>query len=226
MSIIRFINDRNRKAAQLCRILEYAKREGKLQERYMTGVGISPVTAYEEMMRAKKSFHQEEGKQYLHLVVSFDKVLQQADTAHQIGRKIAEFYSDYQVLVTTHLNTDNLHCHMIINSVNMLTGKKLSQRRKDFWEFIEFANMVFEQYDLPRIGSQQVCELILEEDNDFWEDDLAEFDDMIHGKLAELEYQCGVQRPIYFEDDEAEREDVLRSIERMEQMMKKEEENA
>lgn len=188
----------------------------------MSGVGINPISAYEEMMRAKKAFHQERGKQYLHLVVSFDQVLQQADTAHKIGRKIAEFYSDYQVLVTTHSDTSNLHCHLIINSVNMLTGKKLSQKRKDFWKFIEHANSIFEYYDLPRIGSKQLYELVLDAGGDFWEDDLLEFDDMIHGRLEELEQQCGVRRPIYFEDEETEREDVLRSIEHMEQMMERE----
>lgn len=188
----------------------------------MAGVGINPASAYEEMMRAKKAFHQEGGKQYLHLVVSFDQALQQANTAHLIGKEIAEFYKDYQVLVTTHADTDNLHCHLIVNSVNMLTGKKLSQHRKDFWEFIRLANTVFEKYDLPRIGSKQLYELVLNEECDCWEDDLEEFDEMIHGRLAELEQRCGVQRPIYFEDEEMEREDVLRSIECMEQVMKKE----
>ena len=222
MSIVRFVNDRNRKAAQLRRIIDYAKREGSLARKYMSGIGIDPDTAYEQMVSAKNLFHQEGGKQYLHLVVSFDQVLQQADTAHLIGGKIAKFYNDYQVLVTTHTDTNNLHCHLIINSVNMCTGKKLSQNRKDFWKFIEFANTVFEQYDLPHIGSKQVCELLLSEECDFWEDDLLEFDEVIHGRLEELEQQYGVQRPIYFDDEELEREDVLRSIEQMEQLMKKE----
>lgn len=192
----------------------------------MAGVGINPNSAYEEMVFAKNIFHQEGGKQYLHLVISFDKVLQQADTAHQIGRKIAEFYKEHQILVTTHSDTDNLHCHVIVNSVNMVTGKKLSQKRKNFWEFIEYANNIFEYYDLPRIGSKQVYELILNEECDYLEDDLFDFDEIIHGKLEELEQRCGVRRPIYFEDEETEREDVLRSIEQMEQMMKRERKHA
>lgn len=185
----------------------------------MTGIGINPVTAYEEMVRAKNIFHQEDGKQYLHLVISYDEILQQAETAHLIGQKIAEYYKGYQILLTTHSDTDNLHCHLIINSVNMSTGKKLSQRRKDFWKFVEYANKVFEHHGLPHIGSKQIYELILDERFDCWEDDLDDFDDMIHSKLEELEEKCGVCRPIFFTDEELERFDVISSIERMEQML-------
>lgn len=188
----------------------------------MTGVGINSSTAYEEMISAKKLFHQEDGKQYLHLVVSCDQILQQPDAVHQIGKEIAKFYKDYQVLITTHSDTDNLHCHLVINSVNMLTGKKLSQRRTDFWEFVEFANSVFERHNLPPIGSEQIYEVTFDNDECDWEDDdLEELDDAIHGRMEELQHICGVQRPIFFLDKEKEREDVVSSIVRMEQSIKK-----
>ena len=197
------------------------KREGKLAEQYMTGLGVNPVNAYEEMLFAKRMFHQEGGKQYLHLVISCDQILRNPDVVHRIGREIAGFYKDYQSLLTTHSDTGNLHCHLIINTVNMISGKKLSQRRKDFWSFVEFANEVFERHNLPRIGSKQLYEVIFDSESDDWEDDFEEFDDAIHGRLEELQHICGVQRPIFFLDKEKERKDVVSSIARMEQSIKK-----
>ena len=217
MPIIRFINDRNREHLQLRKIIEYVKREDKLSERYITGIGINPDTAYQDMTFAKKMLHQEDGKQYLHLVVSCDQILRQPDAVHGIGKEIAAFYKDYQVLVATHSDTANLHCHLIINSVNMQTGKKLSQSRKDFWRFREFANVVFERHNLPRIGAEQMYELLLSEEDDYgWDEDMDDFDAMVTDRLEELQSKYGVQRPIFYYDQEEERFDKLRSIDRLE----------
>lgn len=44
-----------------------------------------------------------------------------------MGKELAEVFAKkgYQVVVETHNDTDNLHNHLIINSVNSETGKKL-----------------------------------------------------------------------------------------------------
>lgn len=219
MSIIRFINDRNRKASQLRGILRYATREGTIERQYVSGMGINPDTAFEEMIAAKRMFHQEEGKQYLHLVVSCDQIMQQPDIMNQIGKEFANFYADYQVLMVTHTDKKNLHSHLVINSVNMQTGKKLSQKRKDFWKFLKYANQIFANYGLSQIGAEQLYQVVFDEELDFLDDDYEDFDDLIHEELEELQAKCGVRRPLYFMDEEQERQDVLRSIERMRMKM-------
>lgn len=222
MPIIRFINDRNREYSQLRKVIEYVKREDKLSERYITGIGINSDTAYRDMIFAKEMLHQESGKQYLHLVVSCDQIIKQPDAVHEIGREIAAFYKDYQVLVATHSDTANLHCHLIINSVNMQNGKKLSQRRKDFWKFREFANTVFERHNLPYIGAEQMYEVILSEEGDYeWDEDMDDFDAVITDRLEELQNKYGIQRPIFFYGQEEERFDKLRAIDRLEQREQK-----
>ena len=197
-------------------ILHYATRGGAIEQQYVSGAGINPDIAFEEMIAAKRMFHQEEGKQYLHLVVSCDQIMQQPSIMHQIGKEIAKFYADYQVLTATHTDTDNLHCHLIINSVSMQTGKKLSMKRKDFWEFLKYANQVFANHALSQIGAEQLYQVVFDEELDFFDDeDYEDFDDIIHRELEELQSKYGVRRPIYFMDQEQERQDVLRSIERM-----------
>ena len=46
--------------------------------------------------------------------------------AHEIGIETARqmWGAKYQVVVTTHLNTDNIHNHFVINSVSFVDGKK------------------------------------------------------------------------------------------------------
>ena len=48
------------------------------------------------------------------------------DEAHQIGLETARqmWGARYQVVVTTHLNTDNIHNHFVINSVSFVDGRK------------------------------------------------------------------------------------------------------
>ena len=48
------------------------------------------------------------------------------EEAHAIGMETARrmWGADYEIVVTTHLNTDNLHNHFIINSVSFKTGRK------------------------------------------------------------------------------------------------------
>ncbi|MCD8110514.1 MAG: relaxase/mobilization nuclease domain-containing protein [Oscillospiraceae bacterium] len=178
-------------------------------------MGITPDLAYEQMMGAKRAFHQEKGKQYQHLVVSCDRELQNATVMTQIGYEMAEFFSDYQVLIATHTDTANLHCHLVINTVNMLTGKKLSIRRKDFWSFIKFANNIFTAHGLPEIGAKQVYELIFNDPDEVLQDDWEEFDDELYAELETLQSGLGVCRAIYFTDEEAERKDVLQTILRL-----------
>ncbi len=46
-----------------------------------------------------------------------------SEEAHQIGLETARrmWGKDYEIVVTTHLNTDNLHNHIVVNSVSFRT---------------------------------------------------------------------------------------------------------
>ena len=47
-------------------------------------------------------------------------------TANQIGKELAEeLWGDkYQVIICTHINKENVHNHLILNSVSFIDGKK------------------------------------------------------------------------------------------------------
>lgn len=49
------------------------------------------------------------------------------ELAHEIGVRLAnEMWGDrFQVVVTTHLNTDHIHNHFVLNSVSFKDGKSI-----------------------------------------------------------------------------------------------------
>ena len=54
----------------------------------------------------------------------------------------------FQVLVATHMNTDNLHNHFVINSVSYVDGKKYEQRRSQYAEFRAASDKLCREYGL------------------------------------------------------------------------------
>ena len=83
-------------------------------------------------MREVKALHEKEkGVQFFHLILSPDKEEGKNNynvrTIHQMGVEVGQNFADlgYQVVIETHIDNGKIHDHIIINSVNMETGKKL-----------------------------------------------------------------------------------------------------
>ena len=62
-----------------------------------------------------------DGVQGYHLVQSFVKGEVTPELAHQIGMEMAErlLQGKYEAVITTHLNTEHYHNHIVFNSVSM-----------------------------------------------------------------------------------------------------------
>ena len=62
----------------------------------------------------------------LHAYQSFREGEVTPEQCHEIGVALARkvWGRRFQVLVATHMNTDNLHNHFVINSVSYVDGKK------------------------------------------------------------------------------------------------------
>ena len=72
------------------------------------------------------------------------------EEAHQIGLETARrmWGKDFQVLVTTHLNTDNLHCHFVVNSVSFRDGHKFRNSIEQHRELREISDAVCKEHGL------------------------------------------------------------------------------
>ena len=116
-----------------------------------------PDTSYQEMINVKKQFFKTDGIQCFHAVQSFVKGEITPEQAHEIGMKLAEeLWGDkFQVVVTTHLNTDNLHNHFVLNSVSFLDGKRFCNTKKDYAIMRKTSDRLCEEYGLNVLSQEE-----------------------------------------------------------------------
>lgn len=108
-------------------VINYAKNGEKTEYGILvSGVNCMPDIAYSEMMLTKKNFHKEDGRLGYHFIQSFNGKEVSAEECNDIGVELAEsLWGDkYQVLVCTHIDKDNVHNHIILNSVSFVDGCK------------------------------------------------------------------------------------------------------
>ena len=107
-------------------VMEYATNKDKTEQRFfVTGVNCDPTTARDEMMIAKAQWNDRSEIVCYHGFQSFKSGEVTPEQAHEVGVRLAErMWGDrFQVIVATHLNTECLHNHFVVNSVSFADGK-------------------------------------------------------------------------------------------------------
>ena len=133
MAVTKFLTRKTRLDTLIKYIMNGEKTEKMM---YVSGVNCRPDTAISEMQDTKKRFDKENGIISYHLIQSFDGKEIFPKKCHELGLQYAKeiFGEDYELVVATHLNTDNVHNHIVINSVSFKSGNKFYSNRetKDF----------------------------------------------------------------------------------------------
>lgn len=131
--------------------LRYTENDEKTDEKkYVSGINCSAVFAYQEMMAVKRRFGEQGKVIAYHGYQSFKTGEVTPEEAHQIGIDTARrmWGKDFQVLVTTHLNTDNLHNHFVVNSVSFRDGHKFRNSIEQHRELREISDAVCKEHGL------------------------------------------------------------------------------
>ena len=108
-------------------VINYAKNGEKTEHGILvSGINCLPEKAYEEMLLIKKNFQKEDGRLGYHFIQSFKGKEVSAGECNDIGMELAQsLWGDkYQVLICTHIDKDNVHNHIILNSVSFIDGSK------------------------------------------------------------------------------------------------------
>ncbi len=116
-------------------VLAYASDGDKTERQlFVSGINCDPVNAVREFNIVKQQYGKTEGVLAYHGYMSFAPGEVTPEQAHRIGMEAAEkiWGEKYQVVVTTHLNTQCLHNHFVINSVSFLDGKKMQKEKAWF----------------------------------------------------------------------------------------------
>ena len=126
--------------------IRYVENDDKTdQTMYVSGINCSKHNAYNEMIAVKRRFGERGKNIAYHGFQSFAPGEVTPEEAHSIGKETARrmWGAQYQVVVTTHLNTGKIHNHFVLNSVSFKTGKK-------------FRNGIGDRFELRKI-SDAIC---------------------------------------------------------------------
>ena len=111
---------------------------------YVSTINCPKHDPYGAMMATKRQFGKMGGNVAYHGFQSFKPGEVTPEEAHQIGMETARkmWGDEYQIVVTTHLNTDSLHNHFVINSVSFKTGRKFENHVSDHYKLREISDAI------------------------------------------------------------------------------------
>lgn len=132
--------------------INYILQSKKLGEANLAGsINCLPEMAYRQMKATKQMFGKTGGRQGYHFVISLKPGEGTPEIMYDIAMRFAEeaFAGEYEAVVAVHTDREHLHAHIIINSVNMVTGYKFQCRDGDWkYKFQPITNKLCEEYGL------------------------------------------------------------------------------
>ena len=135
-------------------VMKYATNGDKTEKQFfVTGVNCDTATARDEMLIAKAQWNDESEIVCYHGFQSFKSGELTPEQAHEVGVKLAEkMWGDrFQVIVATHLNTDCLHNHFVVNSVSFADGKHYHDNKANLRLLRQHSDELCREYALSVI---------------------------------------------------------------------------
>ena len=135
-------------------VIDYITNKDKTDnKKYVTGINCMADIAFKEMSITKQQFNKTGGILGFHAYQSFKGCEVTADEAHEIGIRLAEeLWGDrFQVVVTTHTNTKNVHNHFVINSVSFIDGKKYYDNKTNYAIMRKVSDNICKEYELQTL---------------------------------------------------------------------------
>ena len=134
-------------------LADYLKTGGG---KYVAGLGFITNNYLDELQAVKVANQKTAGRQFRQITIVPSPAGSKLSHEQymEMGQEIAQYYyiQGYQVLVTMHIDTDTIHFHLMLNSVNFRTGKMFSQSKSELNRFKLHCNHVFDKYGLDLIG--------------------------------------------------------------------------
>lgn len=132
--------------------IQYILQPKKLGEANLAGgINCLPDMAYKQMKATKQIFGKTGGRQGYHFVISLKPGEGTPEIMYDIAMRFAKeaFAGEYETVVAVHTDKAHLHAHIVINSVNMVTGYKFQCRDGDWkYKFQPITNKLCEEYGL------------------------------------------------------------------------------
>lgn len=145
-------------ADDLDSVIKYADNGSKTEQHmYTTALNCTREFAAQEFELTKELYDKRGGIVAVHATQSFEETDLSPKEAHEIGMQLAkEMWGDnFQVIVSTHLNTDHVHNHFVINSVSFKDGRKYHLTNYRWHEMKEVSDRLCKEHGLSVIEKPQ-----------------------------------------------------------------------
>lgn len=140
-------------------VMTYVTNPEKTEKQFFTtGINCEVKDSVKQMQLVKMIYGKENGILAFHAYQSFNEGEVTPEIAHEIGVKLAnEMWGDsFQVVVSTHLNTEHLHNHFVINSVSFKDGKKYYSNLTNTAWLRKTSDEICEEYGLS-VLTEKTC---------------------------------------------------------------------
>ena len=132
MAVNKSAENKIKTEAGLIEALAYITNPAKISEVSRINCSGSNSNTLDQFKLMRLAFDQNKGIIAHHFVQSFapnDNVT--PEIVHRFGVEYAKLcFPNYQVVVSTHVDKEHLHNHIIVNSCNMITGKKFYDNKE------------------------------------------------------------------------------------------------
>lgn len=142
--------------AGLTEALAYITNPAKISEVSRINCSGSNSNTLDQFRLLRLAFNQNNGIISHHFIQSFspnDNVT--PETVHRFGVEYAKLcFPNYQVVVSTHVDKEHLHNHIIVNSCNMITGRKYYDNKETMKNNRAISDKLCRKYGVSVISSK------------------------------------------------------------------------
>lgn len=142
--------------AGLTEALAYITNPAKISEVSLINCSGSNSNTLDQFRLLRLAFNQNNGIISHHFIQSFspnDNVT--PETVHRFGVEYAKLcFPNYQVVVSTHVDKEHLHNHIIVNSCNMITGRKYYDNKETMKNNRAISDKLCRKYGVSVISSK------------------------------------------------------------------------
>ncbi len=164
MAIVKVATDKNEKEikyntkGKMRRVIEYINKPVKTYPGLQGGRYINNYdNTYNEMMLTKKAWGKTNGRMVIHLIQSFAPGESNPEQVKEIAERFLqhEKFKGFQIQYAVHTDTEKLHTHYIINTVNVETGYKWQMATWELEELKGYSDELCREYGLTVLTEEK-----------------------------------------------------------------------
>lgn len=156
MAVNQSAENKIKTVAGLTEALAYITNPAKIYEVSRINCSGSNSNTLEQFRLLRLAFNQNKGIIAHHFIQSFspnDNIT--PETVHRFGVEyVKQCFPNYQVVVSTHIDKEHLHNHIIVNSCNMITGKKFYDNKESMKINRDISDKLCRKYGVSVISTQ------------------------------------------------------------------------